>query len=109
MKINVKSPEDMEEYQTKYFSEKGYETLTNNLKSLILLYIKQQEYPFHMPPPLGIPLFEYALDIKTEKEFMGRIKLLGQILGIEKISFDTPDARIVHFNMNGETVICRDD
>ena len=103
--MNVNIPEDKEIYKDLFFTSEGYISLNNYLKSIILLYFNQQEYPFTMPPVLGIPLFEYALHIKSEDEFLGRIKILGQILGIYELSFDYDDEKICHFNMNGEFII----
>lgn len=103
--MNVKNPEDKDKYKEMYFKHNAYDTFSNYLKNLILSYYNETSYPFTMPPALGIPLFHYALEIKSEDELLGRIKLLGQLLGVQELSFEYDKERICYFNMNGEFII----
>jgi hypothetical protein len=47
-----------------------------------------------------MPYFEYAQEIKSEHELLGRIKVLGQVLGIQDIEIKSKDKTTV-FDMNG--------
>jgi len=102
---NVKNPEDRDKYKKLFFSDKGYDVLINYLKNLINEYLTREDYPYQLSAVLAIPLFKYALEIKSEQELLGRIKLLGQILGIEEVNFTAPNGKNVSFNMNGEFII----
>jgi len=103
--MNVKdNQEDKELYKSKFFTEEGYSILTNYLKGLILEYMNREDYPYKLQPVLGIPLFQYSTFIKSDEEMLGRIKILGQILGIDTISFEK-DNKKINFNMNGEFII----
>ena len=105
MENNVLSEEGKEKYKTLFFTENGYTTLTTYLKNLILEYIKpEKSYPYKLNAVLGIPLFEYALTIHNDSELLGRIKLLGQVLGIKEVSYDT-DKHKVTFYFSGKYTI----
>lgn len=101
---NVNNPEHMDKYKVEYFTENAYEVFTNYLKNLIKVYIQSPQYPYNIPAVLGIPLFEYALNIKNESELLGRIKLLGQILGVKEIDFESEQYKY-HFDMKGKFTI----
>jgi len=102
--MNVKNEKDKEEYKNKFFSEEGYNILMNYLKGLIIEYMNREEYPYNLNPVLGIPLFQYSTIIKSSEEMLGRIKILGQILGVDNISFEK-DNKKIKFNMDGEFII----
>ena len=101
MKLNINSKADMEQYKSTLFTDKGYETLTNYLKSLIIKYIQTNNYPTSLNPVLGLPIFEYITEIKHHTILLGRIQLLGQILGIKKVNFITENSQKVNFEMTG--------
>jgi len=105
MKLNTNNQDDMKKYKLSFFKSKGYDTLMNYLKSLILKYIELQDYPSKLGVVLGIPMFEYADTIISHQELLGRIKQLGQILGVKEISFVTKEGKKVNFNMAGEFTI----
>lgn len=99
---NVNNNKDKEEYKQLFFTNTGYETLEYYLKNLILEYVSlERTYPSQLSAVLGVPLFKYAMNIKSEDELLGRIKILGQILGIDSIEFDTEEYK-VKFNMDGK-------
>jgi hypothetical protein len=98
----IESKDDNDKYKNLFFTDKGYNTLFNYLKNLIILGIDKQDYPFNIGPILGIPMFKYSNEVKSYQELLGRIKQLGQILGVKDISFTTDDNRKVKFNMQGE-------
>ena len=105
MKLNVNNSEDMQKFKNNFFSKRGYDTLNNYLKSLILKYMETEDYPDKVGIVLGIPMFEYADTIISHQELLGRIKQLGQILGVKEISFVTQEGKKVNFNMCGEFTI----
>ena len=104
-KINIKNPEDMKNFRTMMFTDRGYNTLTNYLKNLIDIYVFQEDYPITLPGVLGVPIFKYAMEINNHDELLGRIKLLGQILGVEDVQFTLENGKHVSFNMTGEVII----
>lgn len=99
-KNNILSNKGKETYQSKYFKTEAYDTLTNYTKNLIKEYISREQYPFPLNPVIGMPYFEYAHEIKSDQELLGRIKALGQILGIEEIEIKS-ETKITIFDMNG--------
>jgi hypothetical protein len=105
MRFNINDKENLKKYKDTFFTGKGYETLINYLKNLILKYLIQEDYPCNVGPVLGIPMFKYADEIKSHQELLGRLKQLGQILGIKDISFKTEDNKTIYFNMDGEFTI----
>lgn len=98
--MNVNNPEDFEKYKNMYFTEKGYNTFENHLKNLIKLYIENNDYPFRVKAFLGIPLFDYVVNINSHQELLGRIKILANMLGIKDFDFTTDEDKIVTFNLN---------
>lgn len=105
MKKNILNKDEKEEYISKYFKDEGYHVFETYLKELILIYIKlDTTYPYTLPAILGISYFEYSNTISNDKELLGRIKLLGQVLGIKDLSLESED-KTIHFDMNGKFTI----
>jgi len=90
MSMNTLTPEGKEKYKSKFFTEKGYETLLTFTKSLIKESFKHKDggYPFKLGVVFGIPMFDWAQEFKTHDEMMGRIKAYMQILGVEELIVD---------------------
>jgi len=103
--MNINNETDKEKYKHNFFTEQGYNTLNNYLKNLILKYIETQDYPTKIGIVFGIPLFQYSDNIISHQELLGRIKQLGQILGVKDVSFKTNDNKNVFFLMTGEFTI----
>ena len=81
------------------------EKLTNEYNNLIIKYVETNDYPIKLGVILGVPMFEYSDTINSHSELLGRIKQLGQILGVKTISFKTNDNKTVIFYMIGEYTI----
>lgn len=93
--MNVNTEEGMEYWKKLFFSEKGYDTLYRLVQNFAKLYFEKEEkdYPLSIGIVYGIPLFKYAQKINSKEEFLGRIKALAQVLGIEKIEFPIGNAK----------------
>lgn len=78
---SLKNPE---EYK-KVFGD--YDAILNFTKNLCKVYHTQDVYPAILGPVLGLPNFEYAANIKSKDELLGRIKALAQILGVKTIEY----------------------
>jgi len=105
IKSEVTSQQGNEDYQTKYFKDDGRKTFTNFLKNLIKEYISRQNYPFTIPPVLGVPYLRYAHEIKSDVELLGRIKALGQLLGVEEVIVQNVNGNFITFDMNGTYIV----
>jgi hypothetical protein len=92
--MNILNKDDQEKFNTNFFQSNGYKTLETYLKTLIEFYLTKTEYPFNYPLILGIPYFSYSHEVKTEDELIGRIKILGQLLGLDKIIFEDNNKEI---------------
>lgn len=103
--MNVNNPDDFEKYKKMYFTDKGYKIFENLLKNFIILYMENNDYPIKVKAFLGIPLFDYVVDITSDKELLGRIKILANMLGIKDISFTTQDNKMINFEMSGKYTI----
>jgi hypothetical protein len=101
--MNVLESEDnLEKYTRKIFTDDGYIALEGYLQTLITFYLSKYpgEYPFNFPIILGIPFFSSAHTVENDKELLGRIKILGQLLGIKEVQFSNGKQNI-KFRMDG--------
>ena len=86
MKVNLGKDEDaFKQYLNLMFTRKGYDTLHTYLKSLVSFYLEREEYPFFMPPVMGLPLYQYSQQVCSKADLLGRIRALSQVLGVDYI------------------------
>jgi hypothetical protein len=69
-------------------------TLHQYTKTLAEIWYTNTVYPFTLLPVYGIPYQDYAHAINSKEELLGRIKLLCQILNLQKVNIKVHDAEI---------------
>ena len=85
MKLNVKEPNDLKEYQQKIFSDNGADTIENYIRTLYKWYLSDMKYPFIQGIILGVPQMDFARTIPDKAALHERIKAYAMILGISEI------------------------
>jgi hypothetical protein len=101
MENNVLNQEGKEDYYSRMFTDNGIKVLHNYLKQLTEIWYSKKEYPLKVGKIFGIPNFMYSNIFKNKDELMGRIKMLGQILGVKEVEFNLNNTTI-KINLEGE-------
>ena len=100
--MNTLNKEDLEAYESLYFTERGTKAIQTYLDSLTKLWITKTDYPFKLGMVVGIPMMTYAQEIKSKDELEGRIKAYAQILGIDKITIKQNDGQELTLDLNSK-------
>jgi len=99
--MNINNKDDMVKWEKLMFTNKGIEVLKTYLYTLTKMYFEINEYPYKMPPIMGIPIYKYTTIVNNSDDLLGRIKVLAQIFGITSINVQMKNS-IKTLDLNGE-------